>query len=644
MLRTFRKGAHGFLAKLLLLVLIASFALWGVGDMVRGPSGIVVANVDGEPIFRYEIEERLRMQQRSMPELTQEVMNSLPVRLQMLNMMVNQRLINIEAEALGLDFSDEMLGKHIVQNKDLADETGRFNPENLKRLLRQNNISEQIFLQNYESDIKVDMLLSAIRSATIAPDALAKLMYAIYGEKRKITLALHQPEDTEQIAQPAPEVLAAYYADQQERYRKPEYRRFSYIVFDRQDITESFSLKPTDEEISAYYENNRAAFDRDIVQLNLMQLSFDSENAAKAAYNKLQDDSNEAAIRKYAAQTPAVQNADALDIGQFEAGDFPAESDVTDQVFALPKHALSTPINTGLGWSLFFVKNRKEGQTSLEDVKNDIRQILLDQAIEEKAAEISDTLDDAIAAGSTLKEALQQTGLGGVSVMQSGPLTQEGYRPNAEEQELTTVLREILAIAFEQEAQTISPVTLVGNHSDHYVLVETLEVQPSTIPPLDAVREQVQNEWIEGQRYIRLMNEARAIATELQQADNPLTAAKERGLTLVELQPRTRGDIILTEADGLKADRLPEAMMNNIFSLPANGVTGAYTLSSGAVAIALLRDIQPPPPPNDAQLEQVKQELRLSLQDQITTAYIDGLRTKYQVEIFADRLVGETSR
>ena len=50
MLEMLRKNVSGILAKILIGLLIVSFAVWGIGDMVRSYGLDVVANVGGTPI------------------------------------------------------------------------------------------------------------------------------------------------------------------------------------------------------------------------------------------------------------------------------------------------------------------------------------------------------------------------------------------------------------------------------------------------------------------------------------------------------------------------------------------------------------------------------------------------------------------
>ena len=51
-----RNKAASWVAKILAFILILSFAVWGIGDMVRGPSeGDVIAKVGGTEISQKEL-------------------------------------------------------------------------------------------------------------------------------------------------------------------------------------------------------------------------------------------------------------------------------------------------------------------------------------------------------------------------------------------------------------------------------------------------------------------------------------------------------------------------------------------------------------------------------------------------------------
>ncbi|MEO1505295.1 MAG: SurA N-terminal domain-containing protein, partial [Pseudomonadota bacterium] len=67
MLELLRSAVKSWVAKLLLGLLVLSFAAWGVGDMFSGRVSSVAATVDGEDIttveFRREFDETLRQLQ-----------------------------------------------------------------------------------------------------------------------------------------------------------------------------------------------------------------------------------------------------------------------------------------------------------------------------------------------------------------------------------------------------------------------------------------------------------------------------------------------------------------------------------------------------------------------------------------------------
>jgi hypothetical protein len=280
MLKSLRKGADGFLAKILMIVLIASFALWGVGDMFRGAPDDTVATVAGEPITMRELESSIQAQQRMFAELTPEVAQSPQVRLQFLQRLINSRLLQAEANALNITFSEDALSKEIAQDPSFQNELGQFDRELFLSLLQANNMSQGAFIARYSRDMQISVLHSAIALSMHVPDAMVELYHNMLGETREASLILLDTTDVEAPTPPTQEEMQAYYEDAQEQFRLPEYRRYRYAMFDATSVPEDALPPISDAEIADYYAQYQEDF-RLEERFELYQLSFDSKEDAQ---------------------------------------------------------------------------------------------------------------------------------------------------------------------------------------------------------------------------------------------------------------------------------------------------------------------------------------------------------------------------
>src|SRR4051812_2066243 len=99
MLNSFRSMAHSWVAKILMLLLILSFGLWGIGDMLRsGGSAMEVAKVGGTAITGIELQRALRVETENVRRMlgdhdSPEIHKTLNLPQRALQKLINRKLI-----------------------------------------------------------------------------------------------------------------------------------------------------------------------------------------------------------------------------------------------------------------------------------------------------------------------------------------------------------------------------------------------------------------------------------------------------------------------------------------------------------------------------------------------------------------------
>jgi peptidyl-prolyl cis-trans isomerase D len=125
MLGSIRKQTQSWAVRGMLIVLAASFGLWGVGDIFRGgkePSVAQVGNIEvsasrffGE--FRKEVD---RLQRQSGQSFTTEQAVAAGLQFEVLGRLVRDALIEQEAARLGLVVPDQAIQKDVLETKRAA--------------------------------------------------------------------------------------------------------------------------------------------------------------------------------------------------------------------------------------------------------------------------------------------------------------------------------------------------------------------------------------------------------------------------------------------------------------------------------------------------------------------------------------------
>ena len=132
MFEFFRKGVASMFAGVLLALLIASFALWGIGDPMSTLGANDIAEVGDEKITPADYarafdSEFQQAQQRFGQSFTRDVAVQFGFGNQVLTRIVELKAYDVEAKNLGLRTTDQELRDYIMQIPAFQNPDGTFN-------------------------------------------------------------------------------------------------------------------------------------------------------------------------------------------------------------------------------------------------------------------------------------------------------------------------------------------------------------------------------------------------------------------------------------------------------------------------------------------------------------------------------------
>ncbi|MEI3609613.1 peptidylprolyl isomerase [Pseudogracilibacillus sp. SO10305] len=149
-------------------------------------------------------------------------------------------------------------------------------------------------------------------------------------------------------------------------------------------------IEVTDEEIESYYENMKT-------EVKASHILVDDEETANKVKKELDDGADFAKLaKKYS--TDEANKDKGGDLGYFTVGTMVGEFE--EKAFAMEKDEISEPVASDFGFHIILVTDKKETDEeigSLEDEKEEIRQVLLERKIDpqEAATKIDDLIKDA---------------------------------------------------------------------------------------------------------------------------------------------------------------------------------------------------------------------------------------------------------
>lgn len=634
MMASFRHMASGIVAKILLGFLVFSFGLWGIGDIFRGSHSKPVASVDGESIRPEELQGFIETLQRSYPEITAEMAADPAFRTEALNSLINRHLMKNFSHALGLEFSSETLAEYIAQNPSFRNEDGSFNRDHFIETLRQNNMTERAFLSRFGQDLATSFIEDTFAVGWLPSEQMLGLYHFLRNEKREgllLTVSSSQIKDTKK---PSTEDLKRLYSQQQDRFTIPEMRSFRYAAFDTDTAQKALNVEVDDATLHQLYAERKDSF---VVpeKREVDQLLFLSEDAATSAAARL----DKGTAWKDLAKDASVTNKDSVALGQVSMTDLPAEA--AEPVFALAAGSYSSPIKTGFGWHIFYVRHITPAHsTPFEEAKAQLQKEYRAEQSEQKMTDLANALEDAIAAGSDMKDALSQVGLKNVTIAQVGPASSAGQSTDGKALPLSALEHEALQQAFSLNEGETSGINLAEDQ--HYYVVQTTQVTPESVRPLKEVRSELETLYHQRALQMALHDKAAQVAKALKEAENPDQAARDMGYTLTSLGMIT-SDQESASAGPLKDKALTQGLVHELFRLKLHEATAPYPLPDGDYAVAVLNAIEPAKPATPEELSALEKEFTATMAQEAMFHTIAYLRKHYDVQVNTDVLYPASS-
>src|SRR6185295_19052244 len=187
MLDFLRKRKRNWVIILFLGAIIVSFALFVGSVKFRDPARSDVAEINGEPITQREFalqyeREVQRYRELLKGSLTPEMVKGLNLKGNLIESLIQKKLVLQEARSLGLTATDDDLANHLAQAPEFQ-VGGRFNKERYLQLLQMNRLVPAQFEEDQRDQLTIQRLYSVVLDAIHVTDAEVRERYRIEQEK-----------------------------------------------------------------------------------------------------------------------------------------------------------------------------------------------------------------------------------------------------------------------------------------------------------------------------------------------------------------------------------------------------------------------------------------------------------------------------
>lgn len=619
MITAMRRLAGTWFAKLLFVLLILSFAVWGIEDMLRNIGrDTAVARIGNEAI---EVEEAQEAARRELQRIQRQLQGRMEmdarirraVADQALESLVLDRVLRQEQTRMRIVVPDDVVRDYIFQIPGFAGVDGRFSRDMFNNFLRSNDMTEARFLDLLRTDLGRQQLSGAVRAGAAAPDALGRRMLAWTLEQRNATLVELPFAEAPEPEAPTEAQLARYHENNARQFSTPEYRDVALATLNAALLMPQIEVSERDIEDS--YAANRARYETP-EKREIFQAVMQDEAAAQAIATQWQAQSDFAVIEAAARAAGGL----ATPLGLSTRADLPLPA-LADAAFALAADGVSAPVQTPFGWHVLRVGTIEAGaQRGLDEVRAELRSEIQAERAADLAFERVNRVEDALAGGASLAEAARRYSLGYAETRMDAT----GRAPDGTEVPLPvapTVRPAVLRAIFAAE-RGAAPRLQEGEWG--FIAIDVREVTPPVLRPLDTVREQVMAGFLAAARRRWQEERAAALLAATRAGQTLATAAVAAQIAAEELGPFGR------EPGG--ANPMPRDLLAPAFELRGTDTTMIERAQSFAL-VQLLSVTQADLSAETEALSALRTETAQDMAEDLEAQYQAALRARANVRI-----------
>ena len=231
----FAKASKNILIKVLVIIIIAVFALWGIGDLFSSGKNNVVAEIGNENIYTQDFNQELRneLRNQNISNIQEAIKNNFHY--QVLNKLVSSKIIEIYSRENNIFVSEKTLANFIKQIPEFQTNK-EFSRIKYEKYLLENGLTANTFEQNFKQSllkkIIIDSFTGGLKSTsyheTVVHKYVTKEIGIQYLELNQIIKNINFTELE----------IKTYYDENKINLLSDEYREFEYLVLDVNNLGE----------------------------------------------------------------------------------------------------------------------------------------------------------------------------------------------------------------------------------------------------------------------------------------------------------------------------------------------------------------------------------------------------------------------
>ncbi|CAN5234899.1 SurA N-terminal domain-containing protein [soil metagenome] len=616
MLDSLKKYTSGWIAQLLLLLLVLSFAVWGVADIFTGYGTNAVAKVGSREISAQEFQRRYDIAVQALTrqfgqQITPDQARQFGVPTQVLSRLLAEAVLDNTAHSMGLGLSNERVAQLVMSDPSLMPAGTPFSRVLFAQIAQQQGMTEDQFVLDRRAEYVRSQLAQAFIGGLAPPEAFLKAVAEYRGDVRDISYVVLAAPDAASIPEPSAADLSAYFDAHKSDWKAPEYRALNY--FEVSPSTVSKVDEVTDDEAKKRYDGAKDRFitvgTRQVSQIVFKDKADADAAAAAIASGKTFDD---------LVTERNLKPAD-IDLGQVSKSQI-NDPAVADAAFALAEDGVSGVVAGKFGPVMVRVKNVKpEVVKTFDEVKGTLKGEIAAERAATEINDVHDSIEDARAGGTTIPEVAKKFEMKLVTLP---AIDAAGKDPDGKV--IDGVPAGLAQAAFDTDVGLESdPLEFTRNSFAWY---EVTGITPPKERTLEEVRDKLVVAWKDAERGKKLVDAADAIKKRLDGGEDIAKVAADSSLEVKKAEKVVRNT---TPGGDINGD-----VLEAVFGGPKEHTaiaTGATPMSR--VVLVVDSSTVPAYVAGSPDLDQTKQQLTTQFINDLLAAYIGELQSKTNVQL-----------
>ena len=412
MLRYLRENTGNWIIKFFLGIIVIVFVFLGVGSMNSGKQNRV-ATVNDQAITFSEYRDAYqrmiqRLQQQFGSSLDDNLIKSLNVKQHAVNSLIDQKILEIEAQKLKIVVSDEELKQDLLSVKAFQKD-GAFNMDLYRRVLGQNAMTPETFEAMQRNSIRNTKLQRMVINGIAVGNQEAQAWYSFNNTKASINYVLIDPATFSDVSADE-EQIRSQYDDHHDLYMSEPKRKVAFLVFAPDDFEGQVKIDETS--TRDFYDQNPARFTRPeqveashvLIRVNENadeQAIAKAKEEALSVYEKAVNAEDFSELAKTYSQGPSAASGGYL--GRFDKNSM--VKPFADAAFAMNPGDISQPVRTRFGWHIIKVTDKTpETVTPFETAKVQIEKEMAASQVQDLAYNKAEDAYDAVLDGDSFEQ------------------------------------------------------------------------------------------------------------------------------------------------------------------------------------------------------------------------------------------------